>query len=101
MKTKRFLLVLLLAVILINTGFSIRMPSFTMPEASVLYDVNGKVISGLAEKNGVNVSLEEISPYFTAAVIAVEDKNFRSASRYRCLGHRTGHLHKYQESAYC
>lgn len=78
MRSKKFLLVLMLAVILINSGFSVRLPSFTMPEASVLYDVNGKVIGGLAENNGVNVNLEEISPHFTAAVIAVEDKNFRS-----------------------
>jgi len=76
MKLKRFLLLILIGIMIINTGFSIKLPGFSMPEPSVLYDVNGKIISGLADKSGVNVSLEEISPYFTKAVIAVEDKNF-------------------------
>ncbi len=78
MHSKRYLIIFLIAITIFNTGFSIRLPRFSMPEASVLYDINGKRVSGLAERSGVNVGLEEISPYFTSAVIAVEDKNFRS-----------------------
>lgn len=77
MKSKKTLLILFIAIILFNTGFAIHLPRFSMPEASILYDVNGRVINGLTEKSGVNVSLDEISPYFTDAVVAVEDKNFR------------------------
>lgn len=77
MKKKTAMLVYILIFILMTTGFSIHLPGFSMPQPSVLYDVNGKVINGLTEKSTLNVNLEQISPYFTSAVIAVEDKNFR------------------------
>ena len=73
----RSIIIVLIVAILFTGGCSISLPSFSMPEASVLYDVNGQRISGLADRSGVNVSLDKISPYFQNAVIAVEDKNFR------------------------
>lgn len=78
MQAKRSLIIILITVILFSAGFAVHLPEFSVPEASVLYDVNGQRISGLAEKSGVTVNLEDISPYFINAVIAVEDKNFRT-----------------------
>jgi 1A family penicillin-binding protein len=73
----RYMIIMILLFALFTSGFSISLPSLNMPEPSVLYDVNGQRISGLAERSGYNVDLEQISPYFLNAVIAVEDKNFR------------------------
>ncbi|MDD4802612.1 MAG: PBP1A family penicillin-binding protein [Syntrophomonas sp.] len=74
---KRLVLVpLLMLCLLCNAAFTIKLPSAAIPEASIVYDVNGKTVQGLAEQNQVNVNLEEISPYFLNAVIAVEDKRF-------------------------
>lgn len=78
MQSKRSLIIILIMGVLFTGGFTIRLPNFSMPEPSVLYDVNGQRISGLAEKNRVSVNLDDISPYFINAVIAVEDKNFRN-----------------------
>jgi 1A family penicillin-binding protein len=72
----RSIIIVLIVAILFTGGCSISLPSFSMPEASVLYDVNGQRINGLADRSGVNVNLDKISPYFQKAVIAVEDKNF-------------------------
>lgn len=52
------------------------LPKAGVPESSVLYDIQGRPVKGLAEQNRISVSLEEISPYFLQAIIAVEDKNF-------------------------
>ena len=73
----RYMIIMLLLFAVFTSGFSISLPSFSTPEPSVLYDVNGQRISGLAERSGFSVDLEQISPYFLNAVIAVEDKNFR------------------------
>ena len=62
--------------VLSNAAFTISLPHIAIPEASIVYDVNGRTVQGLAEQNQVNVNLEEISPYFLNAVIAVEDKRF-------------------------
>jgi membrane peptidoglycan carboxypeptidase len=59
-----------------SCAFTIRLPSVAIPESSIVYDINGKVVKGLSEQNQVNVELEEISPYFLNGVIAVEDKRF-------------------------
>src|SRR5947208_4999452 len=47
-----------------------------MPERSTVYDVDGKIYSRLAGANRLKVSLSEISPYFTTAVMAREDARF-------------------------
>jgi len=67
---------LLFITIFSNAAFTIRLPRAAIPESSIVYDVNGRVVKGLAEQNQVNVNLEEISPYFLNGVIAVEDKRF-------------------------
>lgn len=67
------LLIMAAAGILI---FTMRLPSASIPEPSIVYDINGKVVKGLSEQNQVNVDLEEISPYFLNGIIAVEDKRF-------------------------
>lgn len=72
---RKFLISLLVtAVIISNCGFT--WPSMTIPEPSVVYDVNGRVINGLSQQNQINVSLDQIAPDFLTAIIAVEDKNF-------------------------
>lgn len=73
----RYIIIMILLFALFTSGFSINLPSLSTPEPSVLYDVNGQRISGLAERSGFSVELDQISPYFLNAVIAVEDKNFR------------------------
>jgi len=67
---------LLLIIIFSNAAFTIRLPRAAIPESSIVYDINGRVVKGLSEQNQVNVNLEEISPYFLNGVIAVEDKRF-------------------------
>jgi len=74
---KKFTIILLIFIgILGNTAFTINLPHAAIPEASVLYDVNGRAVKGISEQNQVNVNLEDISPNFLNAVIAVEDKHF-------------------------
>lgn len=66
-----------LAIMLfVTVGFSFRLPEIEIPKGSIVYDINGQPIKGLAEQNQINVPLQEIAPSFTDAVIAVEDKNF-------------------------
>jgi len=74
---QRYAITIVLLFVVFTSGFSLNLPSFNMPEPSVLYDVNGQRIGGLAERSGYSVDLEQITPYFLEAVIAVEDKNFR------------------------
>ncbi len=76
MLKKLTIAVLLIMNIFCSCAFTIRLPSIAIPESSIIYDVNGKVVKGLSEQNQVNVNLEEISPYFLKGVIAVEDKRF-------------------------
>lgn len=67
---------LLLALLPLALAFSWGLPGLEIPEASVLYDINGRAIKGLAEQNRISVGLNEIAPSFREAIIAVEDKNF-------------------------
>ena len=74
---RKFLTILTLALLLVVTlGFSIHWPEMQIPQASIVYDVNGIPIRGLAEQNQINLPLEDIPDSFIAAVIVVEDKNF-------------------------
>ncbi|WP_346762907.1 biosynthetic peptidoglycan transglycosylase, partial [Syntrophomonas wolfei] len=65
-----------MALITCHTGFTWPLPRIEVPQASVVYDVNGEAIKGLGEQNRINIELSEMPNYFIKAVIAVEDKNF-------------------------
>ncbi|WP_061213763.1 transglycosylase domain-containing protein [Syntrophomonas wolfei] len=67
---------IILALITCHTGFTWPLPRIEVPQASVVYDVNGEAIKGLGEQNRINIELSEMPNYFIKAVIAVEDKNF-------------------------
>jgi 1A family penicillin-binding protein len=74
---RRFITILALTLLLaVTIGFSFDWPEMQIPKASIVYDINGTPIRGLAEQNQINISLEEIPSSFLAAVIAIEDKNF-------------------------
>lgn len=76
---RKYLAVLTLIFVLVVTlGFKISFSwlDLQIPQASIVYDVNGTPVRGLAEQNQINISLEEIPDSFKAAVIATEDKNF-------------------------
>src|SRR5437867_11936422 len=47
-----------------------------MPERNTVFDVDGKIYSRLAGANRLKVSLDEVSPFFVAAVLAREDARF-------------------------
>ena len=47
-----------------------------MPERNTVFDVDGKIYSRLAGANRLRVSLDEISPFFTDALLAREDTRF-------------------------
>src|SRR5437762_4837524 len=47
-----------------------------MPERNTVFDVDGKIYSRLAGANRLKVSLNEVSPLFTAALLAREDTRF-------------------------
>src|SRR6266513_3228616 len=47
-----------------------------MPERNTVFDVDGKIYSRLAGANRLKVSLNEVSPFFIAAVLAREDARF-------------------------
>ena len=72
----RHIIITLLVFAIFSGGFTVSLPAFGAPEPSVLYDINGQRIGGLTERNGLSVELEQISPQFLHAIIAVEDKNF-------------------------
>lgn len=72
----RFIIFILLVVCTANCGFIWKLPAAEVPVASVVYDINGREIEGLTPQNRISVSLDEISPDFLHAIIAVEDKNF-------------------------
>jgi 1A family penicillin-binding protein len=72
---------LAITVILFGLGicaFSWYLPEIEVPEASVILDINGQLIKGLAEQNRIVVGREDIPNSFIQAIIAVEDKNFYS-----------------------
>src|SRR6266481_2010441 len=47
-----------------------------MPERNTVFDVDGKIYSRLAGANRLKVSLDQVSPLFTNAVLAREDARF-------------------------
>jgi penicillin-binding protein 1A len=47
-----------------------------MPERNTVFDVDGKIYSRLAGANRVKVALNEVSPFFTDALLAREDTRF-------------------------
>src|SRR3989442_13398593 len=47
-----------------------------MPERNTVFDVDGKIYSRLAGANRLRVSLDQVSPLFTAALLAREDTRF-------------------------
>jgi penicillin-binding protein 1A len=48
----------------------------TMPERNTVFDVDGKIYSRLAGANRLKVSLKQVSPRFTQALLAREDTRF-------------------------
>ncbi len=78
MTRKRLLWLYILIFVVVSSGFSLQLPAFQVPQPSVVYDVNGKVIKGLSSENQIVIPLEDIPDSFKKAVIAVEDKNFYS-----------------------
>lgn len=73
---KKQLLIALLISLLIISGCAYEIDSMEVPEASVVFDIKGRPIKGLAEENRISIEFEEIPESFKAAIIAVEDKNF-------------------------
>src|SRR6184192_4286613 len=47
-----------------------------MPERNTVFDFDGKIYSRLAGANRLKVSLDEVSPFFIAALLAREDTRF-------------------------
>ena len=47
-----------------------------MPERSTVFDFDGKIYSRLAGANRLRVSLDQVSPFFTTALLAREDTRF-------------------------
>jgi 1A family penicillin-binding protein len=76
MRSRRLAAIYILIFIVVSTGFSWELPAFKVPQPSVIYDINGKVIKGLAAENQMAITFEDIPESFKQAVIAVEDKNF-------------------------
>lgn len=76
MRPKRLAAIYILVFIAVSTGFSWQLPAFQVPQPSVIYDINGKVVKGLAAENQMVIPFEDIPESFKQAVIAVEDKNF-------------------------
>ncbi|HEX3012206.1 MAG TPA: PBP1A family penicillin-binding protein [Syntrophomonadaceae bacterium] len=73
---RKFIISLFAVLILLNCAFSWGLPAVKVPEPSVVYDINGKVVNGLSQQNQINVTVDQIAPAFRTAIIAVEDKNF-------------------------
>lgn len=78
MLVRKLILIFLLIISLMISGFSFNLPDIEIPEASVVYDINNRPIKGLSEYNRISVNIDEISPNFIKAVVAVEDKDFYS-----------------------
>ncbi|QGT99234.1 Multimodular transpeptidase-transglycosylase [Candidatus Syntrophocurvum alkaliphilum] len=76
MERKLSISIILLILLTLISGFTFRLPEIDVPESSIVFDINNRPIHGLAEQNRIGVTLDEISPEFINAVIAVEDKNF-------------------------
>jgi len=48
----------------------------TAPQASLVFDRNGRVVFSFASEDRTNVTLEHISPAMVSAVVAAEDRYF-------------------------
>ncbi len=73
---RKYFLILILVTTLLFSGCGADLSQIDVPEASVVYDINGRPIKGLAEENRISIGFEEIPDSFKAAIIAIEDKNF-------------------------
>ena len=74
---RKILRIIILFLLIFNAvGCSSVIPGIEIPEPSVVYDINGREIKGLSAQNSIKLNIKEISPDFTSAIIAVEDKNF-------------------------
>jgi 1A family penicillin-binding protein len=73
---KKYLAFIICLILLLISGCNTALPEIQVPEASVIFDINGQPITGLAEENRISIGFEEIPESFKAAIIAVEDKNF-------------------------
>lgn len=76
MLKRPFFCILIFMLLLGNVAFSFSLPQIEVPEASVVYDINGQSVKGLGEQNRISIPLEEMPESFIQAIIAVEDKNF-------------------------
>lgn len=77
MSKKTIFTILILSIFsFLTLGLTFSLPAVDVPETSVVYDINGKAIKGLAEQNSISVDLDDVSKYFLMAVVAVEDKSF-------------------------
>ncbi|NLF46327.1 MAG: PBP1A family penicillin-binding protein [Syntrophomonadaceae bacterium] len=74
----RFLRAVLIAILVLSSGFSLNLPPVEIPQPSVVYDINGDIIRGISETNTIYLTRDEIPASFVRAIIAVEDKNFYS-----------------------
>jgi len=71
---KYMLIIVILCMLICGCDYDIR--QVDVPEASVVFDIDGQPIKGLAEENRISIGFEEIPESFKVAIIAVEDKNF-------------------------
>ncbi|HHY17614.1 MAG TPA: transglycosylase domain-containing protein, partial [Firmicutes bacterium] len=64
------------------------LPEPAVPEATRVYDINGKTVSSLFVENRVVVPFDEIPQSLKQAVVAIEDKRFYSHKGidFRSLG---------------
>lgn len=69
-------LALIILLVILGSGFGWQLPEARLPQPSTLYDVQEREIRGLAERDGINVSLQEIPRSFQDAIIVMEDKKF-------------------------
>ena len=53
MSQKRLWWLYILIFVVISSGFSVQLPAFQVPQPSVLYDINGRVIKGLSQHNQI------------------------------------------------
>jgi len=69
---KKYLLIVLAICGMLVSGCS----SLSPPRMSIIYDGEGKVVTGLHQQNRIDVKLKDMSPYVAKAVIAAEDQHF-------------------------
>lgn len=78
MKIRKYLLFCILLILLLVGGcsFLLELPDIDVPISSTIYDCNGQVISVVFEHNREFVSIEDVSPHFLKAIVAIEDHRF-------------------------